>query len=230
MTSVQDWLPAEAFASEAVRVAKRTAQIASTRAIAGAAGTVLAQCTQVRGKHASVLLTPRGKRLLLEAILDIDLAQLVLTEGDRHVLDALAGDAIDDLVAQFDEVFAANDGTPGAPQIAAALMFGSSDLLTLSLPEHLLVPLIKARIGPSACHVAPLRQRMSALTKSSIVVEGVLGRAELALSDLKEIGVGDVLVLDRSLKDPVELRMPGEAKPLAHGRLCRNGDRISIQL
>jgi flagellar motor switch/type III secretory pathway protein FliN len=59
--------------------------------------------------------------------------------------------------------------------------------------------------------------------------ELLLGRAEIALPDIAALQVGDVIVLDTRIHDPLTLRLQGGAAAL-HACLGRAGDRRAAQL
>jgi flagellar motor switch/type III secretory pathway protein FliN len=62
-----------------------------------------------------------------------------------------------------------------------------------------------------------------------LVVEGVLGRAEIAMQEFRELAVGDVLVLDRALREPVEVRTTQNRRRIGHGKLSQREGRTAVQ-
>ncbi len=59
-----------------------------------------------------------------------------------------------------------------------------------------------------------------ALCKSQAPIDAILGRAEITLHDVARLQVGDIITLDRSTRDPVEVQVGGVPKFLAkRGRL-----------
>ena len=215
--AAKDWLPAGAFSEEAVKAvlaetverwskrwfAKGTAAIATVhRAVIAEPSS---QSRLVTGTVAEAELTGRGKRALIEASLDAELAGQALSEGDHAVLDAFAGAAVQDLVALLDEKFRSDDDEGARLRIGLSL-FGS-DLLAVTLPRHVLVAAIRGRLGRSRLNTETPKSRLGALAGTTVTAEAVLGEVELALGDLNALGVGDVVILDRALQDPVELRL-----------------------
>ncbi|MEI9997609.1 MAG: FliM/FliN family flagellar motor C-terminal domain-containing protein [Rhizomicrobium sp.] len=234
---VRDWLPAEAFAADAVAAvlaeplgrwsarwfARDRAVVADVRSAPAAT----APSRVVRGDRAEAALSGRGKRQLLETALGAELAGQRLGDGDHAVLDAFAVRIVEDLVAILDEAFpaAAADDT----RLRLSLALAQSDVIEVGLPREVLVPSLKARLGAvRATGDAPAGRR-EALASTRVAVEGFLGHAGLSLGELEALGVGDVVVLDRPVSVPVELRLPGGRK-LAQGMLGRNNGRVAIQL
>lgn len=236
----KDWLPQQAFCDEAVEAvlaetverwskrwfAKGTAAVAAVHAAEIARPSP--QSRVASGVLAEAELTGRGKRVLLEAALDADLAIQVLSEGDHAVLDAFAGAALQDFVALLDETFKSAAGDEGAG-VRFVLSLAGMELLAATLPRHVLVPALRGRLGaPRSGREAP-KSRLGALGATKVTAEAVLGQVELALGDLNNLGVGDVVILDRGVQDPVELRLAGGQR-IGRGKLSRNAGRVAIQL
>ncbi|MCK7581338.1 MAG: FliM/FliN family flagellar motor switch protein [Chromatiales bacterium] len=60
-----------------------------------------------------------------------------------------------------------------------------------------------------AGNVAPLVSLREGLEAESVVVEVVVGSAELTLTELQSLSLGDVLRLDRGLKEPLTVLFDG---------------------
>jgi hypothetical protein len=185
---------------------------------------------QTVGACAALELSGRGKRHLLEAALDIDLSDQPLTESDRRLLDVFARKAVEDFIAALESMLPdTGNSTPGA-QIVVTIAIGGKDVLTLEAPEQVFVPLIKKVLGGPRAAPRTVARRSEALRRTKMRAFGYLGRAEIGIGDLETLSAGDVLILDRALSEPVELRLAGSAAALARGKLCRNADQISLQL
>ncbi|HWA90269.1 MAG TPA: FliM/FliN family flagellar motor C-terminal domain-containing protein [Rhizomicrobium sp.] len=238
------WLPKSAFSLEAVGgcltgpvtawsdrwFARAPAAIAAVRVEEEALQAAAPHGVSVNGARAALDVSGRGKRRLLEAALDLDLAEQPLAETDRRLLDAFALSIVEDLAAALDGAFAAAtpDGESGT-RIVSTVTVGGSDVLTAAFKDVDLVPLIK-KLAPARTALPSMPSRRSeALRKTKLDLHGHLGRAEIALADLEGLGIGDVLVLDRALAEPVELRVT-QGGVLTRGRLCQNGDQFAIQL
>ena len=238
------WLPKGAFSVGAVGAClaaaleiwarrwflRATAAVAAVRAEEGCAAAPAAQSIQVEGALAALDLGGHGKRRLLEAALDADLASQPLTDGDRRLLDALARRMVEDLLRLLEETLAPGDKSEDASWVAATVVVDGHDVLDLRVPEHVLVPRIKAFAAPVAGPERKLTGRSEALKRTALIAHGFLGRAELGLDELKDMSIGDVLILDRALGDPVELRLAGSPAALARGRLFRTDNAVSLQI
>jgi flagellar motor switch/type III secretory pathway protein FliN len=238
------WLPKDAFSLEAVGAClsgplsawaerwfvRTPAAVAAVRAGEPTAAAPAPQSLNIEGVNAALELSGRGKRRLLEAALDIDLADQPLSEGDRRLLDAFAQKIAQDLVSALDETLSIDDdGATGAP-VVSTIAVGGHDVFSLLVSDHVLAPLIKARVVDSCPPARPLIRRIEALKRTKLNAHGFLGRAELGLDELESLNVGDVLVLDRALAEPVELRLAGRETAMARGRLCQDGGLVAIQL
>lgn len=240
--AVRDWLPANAFSEEAIRAvlcntvanwsacwfARATAEISAVRTgeLAPAADPkqLVVSC-----KHTKAQLSGVGKRHLLQASLGVDLSAQLLWETDRHVLDTFLEEAAKDLVDRIDAALNAGDACDGGTYAALDISFGLNEALKVYIPDHLLVAVLKVGYGKPRTGSAPT-SRLDGLRRTRLSAFGFVGRAELPISEARDIGVGDVLVLDRSLDEPVELRLPGVDQPLARGKLCCDDGQFSIQL
>ena len=237
------WLPKDAFSLEAVGAClsgplaawaerwfiRAPAAVAAVRA--GEAAAPAPQSLNTEGVHAALELSGRGKRRLLEAALDIDLADQPLSEGDRRLLDAFAQQISQDLIAGLDEALSTETQDAGGMPVVSTITVGGHDVFSLLVSDHVLVPLIKAHVPNSPPpRQRPLMRRAEALKRTKLSAYGFLGRAELGLDELEGLNVGDVLVLDRMLAEPVELRLAGKQTALLRGRLCHDGGLVAIQL
>ncbi len=238
MTGVRPWLPKGAFSDDAVKAAlaeplgrwsrrwfvrEAAAVAAVSRPLDGGFGSGRV----VAGAVADAELPGTGKRRLLEAALDADLALLALGPDDHHVLDGLALRAVADLVAMLDDLLGA--GRDDTVRLRLAIAIGDGDALVVTLPEHGLIPAMKARIGAVRRLDTVPRARAEALRPLPVTAQGVLGAAELSLDDVQELGIGDVVILDRPLSEPVELRVAATGRRIGQGKLGRNGARVAIQ-
>lgn len=132
---------------------------------------------------------------------------------DRAVLEAVAEPCLLDLRTRLIALAGGDDGfvpTAGSDWVAAlgdGLAFGLSDALFATLLRRVLPPVGLPRLGSGA----------AALAVIPVGVGAAVGRAAMRLADLRTLEVGDVVVLDRALSDPVPVALDG--RPLPRGRV-----------
>lgn len=238
MEQVRDWLPEQAFTEEAAKLILReplslwagrwfTRARADVRSVhISRVNTQAVQGIYVRGSSGEIRLSGRGKRALLEAALTIDLSTMILTESDHKVLDSFATEVVSDLIATLDSV---GTGCSADPVFSVTLALAGAEMAILDLAGPAFIPVLKKAIGAIRKPAQKPGNRTEALKHTSLRTEGHLGRAELTLSDLKGLGIGDVIILERTLKDPVELRLPGNRQLVGRGKLIRTTESVSIQ-
>ena len=238
MEQVRDWLPEQAFKQESAELILREplslwsgrwftrvdAEVRSARV--SCANSQVAQGIQVRGTSSEIRLSGRGKRALLEAALATDLSTMILTESDHKVLDSLATEIASDLLATLDPIGA---GFSAEPVLSITLALAGVEMAVLDLSMPAFIPVLKKAMGPAREPAQKPRSRIEALKRTFLRVEGYLGRAELTLNELQGLGIGDVIILEKTLKDPVELRLPGSQQFIRRGKLVRTTESISIQ-
>ncbi len=243
-TGARAWLPKDAFSLEAVGgclagtveawavrwFVRAPAAIAAVRVDASGGAYAAQPGTMVEGVNAVLELSGHGKRRLLEAVLDVDLSSQSLGEGDRRLMDEVARGMVRDLAVSLDTILP-QDGSPAtASTVVSTLTVAGHDALSLRIRDCMLAPLIKAAMTPVATFRPALARRADAVKRTALNIHGHVGRAELTIDELEGLGIGDVLVLDRPLAEPVELRLRGNESPLARGRLNQDTGSISLQL
>lgn len=244
MTQARAWLPKDAFSLEAVGAClaqpvtvwaerwfvRAPAAIAAVRMDAAGAATPAQPGTVTEGVNAVLELGGHGKRRLLEAALDVDLTAQTLGDGDRRLLDEFARAIVRDLAASLDAVPLTGSDDGAAATVVCTITVAGHDVLSLRVPDCALATMIKAAMTQADAAKPVLARRSDALKRTTLTVLGHLGRAELAIDELESLSIGDVLILDRPLVEPVELRLAGNEAPLARGRLSQDSGAISIQL
>jgi flagellar motor switch/type III secretory pathway protein FliN len=105
----------------------------------------------------------------------------------------------------------------------AANARGFSVLLSASRVE-MLAP---ARTAAPGGTLEPCRQ---AIGDNPVAVRGVIGDTSLSVTELAELAVDDVLVLDQALGEPVALVAPDSGRTIAAGSLGRAGPRRAIKV
>ncbi|MEI9930270.1 MAG: FliM/FliN family flagellar motor C-terminal domain-containing protein [Rhizomicrobium sp.] len=236
------WLPKSAFTREAVEGAlSEPLQAWAARWFARATLGVarvdfsseasIAPASNIRltGSGVEVELTGIGKRHLLEAALDADLSNNVLTGPDRRLLDMFVRNVLEDLVSQFEKTFGPNIENDGN-RVIARLALAGHDVLTLHVPEVSLIAVLKRSKHRENSPASTLVRRSAALRHTVLHAYGYLGSTEIGIAELEALGAGDVLVLDRALDENIDLRLTDGGTTFLRGRLCEDAGGYSIQL
>lgn len=232
-----DWLPEEVFAPAAVKALFEPVVDAWSQNWFVKAGPVVSSvefveaaapaAQRLSGKVVCLELHGRGKRYLLEAALGLDLTEHQLIDGDRRLLEEFASEILGDLIQRLESDIRAVVAADG-DQVAAVLSMGPSEVLSILYPRHLLVSRLRNGFGPPAPSRGPLGARTAALKTSRVTANAILGRVELSMDEIEGLAVGDVLVLDRSLDDPTELRTT-DGRLIVSGRLRNENGQLLIQ-
>lgn len=164
-----------------------------------------------------------------------------LVDADRHVLDALIDGALQDLCRRVAEALGFAPETrwrelsrDGAPSIDRSFMCklgvdAATPLLHFVIATDVLIARAKARAG-----LSPLRGRVkpiaTGLAAQQVDISASLGRCALTLADLAGLGVGDVLVLDRTAEAPLALSLNGVQARRGKVSVQRDGDRLELKL
>lgn len=243
MTSeVRDWLPREAFAANLVTAAlsgviDEWASVWFSDAgalrieVEGADGVLSSPSgAAIDGQAVTASFDGYGKRLVLEMALGLRFDRPSLNETDHKLLDSFAIRLFRDLVERLDRHMEATVTNGSASHMATVVLSGAGgDLAHLRVSQPALIPLIKACIGVSKHALEPVPYQQ-ALAATPVVLEAVLGKATLAMGELKGLAPGDVLVLDRAVDGPIDLRIMETGQIVVAGRLQRNDGRVAVHI
>ncbi len=159
-----------------------------------------------------------------------------LGEQDRQLMALLA----ERMAADLGEELAALLGTrqqgaapePGrVPPRGLLAAFGAGSgtaALELMIDHAALAPLRRRQCPPPPRTLHPPVKLAEALGDKQVPVEAVLGAVRISALELKEIAVGDVVVIDRRETDLVELRPQGSSRVLAHAQLSRDDGNLTL--
>jgi len=161
-------------------------------------------------------------RTIAAMMLDAAEEKGTLTERDSQVVTRLAAAAVDDLCVRLSQMFRLpadarwRTGPVGAVPLddVRSCALGIADrepLIHILVETRLMVGLVRCRIPP-APQPRPLQPISAGLGSQLLTVSALLGRCDLTLSELADLAIGDVLVLDRQLADPLSLVVDGQAK------------------
>jgi len=219
---LQEW--AEAWIGDAVTAAQ--VQFLNASQISTQVGRVHAA-----GSATTVSSEARTKRALLEALLGTSLHGHVFTERDHRLLDGLAGRALEDLVARCDRLVGAFPAPAATARIAIlTLRCPAGEIAKLELPHAALAGLVKASLGDVRSKPMSISSRAQALGEATVEIEAVLGENILRFEDIAGLAVGDVLLLDRSLDEPAQIRLAQAGVVLGAGLLSRDANRVALTI
>jgi flagellar motor switch/type III secretory pathway protein FliN len=231
---IRDWLPEQAFNSEALEAALHAA-IEDWQAAWFMTASVMRCTLSTSGETAvdrEIRVVPQGaaRRVLLELALATGLQDAVLTETDHRLLDSFAQKIVEDLVERLEALM--GDARTAAGCRLSRLLEISCDgriLVVLRVPESRLVQPLKQRIGASAALV-PVGKRTQALQRTPVALEAILGRASLTIDELEGLAAGDILVLEQRIDHGADLRVLSTGERLATCRVHKEGDRVALHL
>jgi flagellar motor switch/type III secretory pathway protein FliN len=219
---LQEW--AQAWIGDAVTAAH--VQFSGAAQISTQTGRVHAA-----GSASSISSEGRQKRALLEALLGTSLHGHVLTERDHRLLDGLAGRALEDLVARCDRLVGATDLPAAAARAAiVTLRCPAGEIAKLELPHAALAGLVKASLADNHGKPMSISSRAEALEEATVEIEAVLGENIVRLEDIAGLAVGDILLLDRSLDEPAQIRIAQAGVVLGAGMLSREANRVALTI
>lgn len=237
-----DWLPDTAFCKEAIEplfadLIKEwsdtwfsQAAVSITMSTPGEARQVATQRFALTGSAGSVELTARAKRNLQVVALGMESANTLSIQADRHILDVFAAEIAEDLVSRLNKEFANKSLANAGGHVGLELAVSGNEVLFIDLSRVLVGSYLTRRRVTSPKVRERLASRTKALGPCCVETVSVLGTVELTLRDLEGLCPGDVLVLDRSLNDAVDLKVLVSNRVIGRGRLQRDRGRTSIQL
>lgn len=184
-------------------------------------------------EHGGVVLSlaGRGKRMLLELAFKHSLRAGEFSPTDHKLLDAFSFRLSDALGRHLADHFKANAATVSDDhQTGFTILHLDEAIWQLRMPSSLLTSAIIARVGGRTSNLPPLQRRSKTLGATRVTLSAVLGNVALTVKDVEELAIGDVLILDRSLDNPVEIRIqPGQAL-VSQGTLETQDNRIAIRI
>lgn len=153
-----------------------------------------------------------------------------LTEADLRVLRRLSSRILEDLQARLSRLLG-NPAVTEAPE-AAPYMLGigtpQRTMLALACPEARLAALVRSEIP--RLHVGgPLSPIGPAIADKKVEVCAMLGRASLRIADIRQLEVGDVIMLDRHGNEALPLSVAGQETGL-HGVLAEMNGRVVFEV
>ena len=177
---------------------------------------------------------------MVDRALDIEALPAELSEADRLLLASFGRAMIEDLVAELEHAFAIPGEMKSEPEKVADPLRDAGglvvsladpagrDILTLAVPADVVVPSVKAHLGPAVRRTENLPPLSEPLRAVTMAVEARVGRVELTLAELNELAVGDVLILDRRLEQTVDVAHAGTRQVFAKAMLTSVDDGMAL--
>jgi flagellar motor switch/type III secretory pathway protein FliN len=254
--AVRDWLPIEAVAGEAARsvldtavrdwcsafFARRPFRVDRIKPVPAGARSSEGPAWRSYSSNVAISVQRLTAGQLVARALDADLGAVAVSDQDRLLLDAFERKLFAELAAKIEAALGSMDraydspreiADPFGPEGGAVAILAEDNgarLMSLALPGRVLLPLCKRSISPSSPSKGRLKSPASALAPTEVVVEATLGSAEIALADLRDLAPGDVLVLNRALGEPADIRLKGAETVIARARLIEVGGQMALSL
>lgn len=225
---VENWLPASAFSAAAMEKClkipvaewalrwfgdKKSVRIMMKHDSKGRL-TDFAKAEIFRGGIATIAQSGANKRHLLQAALNVSMADKSLTPADHQLLDAFSADIVKDLSHEVSKNLKSERNIDEEKSIGLNVLIEGMEVSTIFIPTSAALLAIKEQI-PRSRREENFADRIQALGRNPIAAEAILGQAEITIEDLEDLSVGDVLVLNRQCDQPIDFRVAGTSKFVA---------------
>ncbi|HEY0959833.1 MAG TPA: FliM/FliN family flagellar motor switch protein [Novosphingobium sp.] len=175
--------------------------------------------------HVSLSFSDRGQRRLVELALGESLEGKVLREVDRQLLDDFAHRLAADLVGRLDRLL---EPHTAGPVLRLELTLDGKPVGNLLVKQQAIVELVRKSLPTKTVTARSPKARTRAVAGLPVTVEAVLGQLELTVEDAKGLAIGDVLILDRTLKEHAAIRITEGPTTVAVGHLVPENGRNTI--
>ena len=159
---------------------------------------------------------------VVEAMLDAAIAEKGLSAADRDLIDSLAAGCLDDLRSRLAQLVglprdtAWRQAEPAADLVRDARLCAigprtGSHAVEMLVGADLFVAMIRrsARSAPTPLVLRPLSE---GLARQPVTLSARVGDCELPLPEVASLAVGDVVVLNRDIAEPLDLALDGERR------------------
>ena len=162
-----------------------------------------------------------GRRQIAGKLLDTDVSKHRLTLPDIEVIGKLTSPVINDLITRLGSYL----DFPANPQIISAVAFanevaGGFEQFTITLNRSMSVVTFyvrrdvafaaRRRLALPLRAPPPLSPKLAAIERVDVAIGARIGIAELNYADLSNLGIGDILVLDRGVEEDLEITINQE--------------------
>jgi len=183
---------------------------------------------------------PEALSRMTDRALDTDTRDLMLNDNDKTLIKALECRLVEDLVERLELAFGVVGGENGGDRrvrdplangggvLATLVDLSGRDILSVALPCHVVVPHIKSTLSPSLLPQEAPKSLTTAFGNVPMMIEALVGSAQLTLAELADLSVGDVLVLDRAIGAPVGVTVLNSRHVFAQARVTQTDDDVAL--
>lgn len=189
------------------------------------------------GGGVRVDVAPRAWDKLVRRALKLDIGSAPSEPLDQEVLQLFGERLFNSLASEMERgLIAARPSStselrPIWPGVRAGLADASGDIVIgLSIPFEGLRRMAEASLPAPRSPKALMSGRLPAIADHQVMVQALLGNAKLRVADARTLAPGDVLVLDRSLSAPAELRLVDSGAAVAAADLTDSEGRAALRI
>ena len=242
----REWLPPAALTGEpALEAANEVIRAWSRRWFSNAAVTAAHLEVRARARagtgdewrdfgEAAVRAEPRSALRLARLAMGLQSEPPSLNDNERCVALALADQVVGDLAAMFLEAAGAGSrearGGLSEEVISLAIVEGRDRLVDVALAASAAVRLRKSRLGLPSKPREAFGSLADEIAPARIEATVELGQAALTLRELRDLAVGDIIVLERSIAGGATVVARQSQLDIARGRVSRIGESLTLSL
>jgi hypothetical protein len=192
------------------------------------------------GHDIAVRTLPSARAQLAGLALNAQTHELAQSAADRDLMEALGAAIVADLVRALGAAFGvpvvadgAEDKPAASPRLATtaadplgeggltiSLEAGREAPVTLiALSWRAILPVCKSTFAKPGAARRPSVPRATTAARTPVVLEASLGRASIALADLRSLAPGDVLILDTTVNDGAAVSVADSEHVFARARI-----------
>lgn len=257
MSTLSPWLPSTIVRREALRrLADETVAAWSSRwfandsaalctitpkAVEGKGAPAAAAWRSPSGSGVAIQCPESSRRKLAGWALDYRFEPGELEQADRAVIEALDKQLLDDLGRSLEAALGIATGDAGASASVSKPLDGEDEvflrvtdvngdnILTIAVAMTAIVALCLKSLPPPR-PAPPFGKRLAGLGPTPVRMRVTVGEVEIPFAELPRLAAGDVLVLNRSLDDTVEISPVGSRAAFMRGSLTSVDGQAALTL
>ena len=182
-----------------------------------------------------VYASDKARLSVAAAMLGLPLDKAVPRNADARLIDAIAAEALADLGARCADLIGTAHGVQQKPSCASDALYlaiidgAKKPVLTIRVEREALVAFAKAQAPAPRVRSRPARKR-EILDALSLSVGAKIGAVHLPLSDLKALGVGDVITFNQPVDADLPLTVNGVAGDAATLKLRTHNHTLFLKM